>query len=164
MKFRTKENLSTASQLTKNWTPKDLRHENTLQYTDNQATTKLILRAKEQEIKAVMLLKDKDYNRITAGFASSAAYKGQSQAANTKNLPSRCFQPCQMNSSSWNSPCYTSASGWIVLFKHQRDFFWVPSLKTTRTMFPKALNSNSILYTKLLQKAEDKSCILTALY
>lgn len=84
MKFRTKENLSTAPQLTKNWTPKDLRHENTLQYTDNQATTKLILRAKEQQIKAATLLKDKDCNCITAGCACSAAYKGQHQAADIK--------------------------------------------------------------------------------
>lgn len=40
----------------------------------------------------------------------------------------------------------------------------MPSLKTSRTMFSKALNPNSILYRKLLQKAEDKSYILTALY
>lgn len=68
-----------------------------------------------------------------------------------------------MNYSSWNSPCYISASGWIVLFKHQHNFFWVPSLKTSRTMVSKALNLNSILYRKLLQRAEDKSWVLTAL-
>lgn len=69
-----------------------------------------------------------------------------------------------MNYSSWNSPCYMSASGWIVLSKHQHNFFWVPSLKTSRTMFYKALDHNSIFYRKLLRRAEDKSYVLTALY
>lgn len=81
MKFRTKENLSTAARLTKKRTPKDLRHESMLQYTDNQATIKLTLRAKEQQMKAATLLKDKDYDCITTGFACSAAYERQCQAA-----------------------------------------------------------------------------------
>jgi len=76
MKLRTKEKLSTAAQLTKKRTPKDLRHESMLQYTDNQVTTKLTLRAKEQQMEAATLLKDKDYDCITTGFACSTAYKG----------------------------------------------------------------------------------------
>lgn len=111
MKFRTEKSLSTAAQLAKKSTPKDLRHESMLQYTANPATTKLTLRAKEQQMKAATLLKDKDYD-----LACSAAYKGQCEAAIIWNLSPSCFQLHQVNCSSWNSPCYKSASGWIVLF------------------------------------------------
>lgn len=70
-----------------------------LRHTDNQATTKLTLRAKEQQLKVATLLKDKDYDCI-AVFSCSAADKGQCQAAVIQNLSSSCFQPCQMNCSS----------------------------------------------------------------
>ena len=84
MKFRTKENISTAAQLTKKRTSKDVRHESMLQYTDNQAATKLTLRAKEQQMNATTLLRDKDYNCIITGFVCSTAYKGQSGRCHRK--------------------------------------------------------------------------------
>jgi len=40
----------------------------------------------------------------------------------------------------------------------------VPNLKTSRTMFFKALDPNSILYRKLLQRAVDKCYVLTECY
>lgn len=87
-------------QLTKKRTPKDLRYESMLQHTDNQGTTKLTPRAKEQQLKVATLLKDKDYDCITTVFVCSTAYKGQCQAAVIQNLSSSCFQPCQMKYSS----------------------------------------------------------------
>lgn len=52
MEFRPKENLSAAPQLTKKRIPEHPRHESVLQFTDNQTTTILTLRAKEQQMKA----------------------------------------------------------------------------------------------------------------
>lgn len=88
MEVRPKENLSAAPQLTKKRTPEYLRHQSVLQFTDNQTTTILTLREKEQQMKAAT---QGQRLCITGGLARSTATEGSVGQLSHKTLRGVAF-------------------------------------------------------------------------